>query len=132
MPTLSPEPLSRRAAAMIIPLIKWTARVTGILFFVFFLVFFVGEGISSDFGALTVPELAMLLCIPCLFTAGVITTFRAEIAGSVLMAASVLGFNMIDMLASETWSLQCEFWYLLIPALLFVFYALKTGKRDIK
>ena len=115
---------------MIIPLIRWTARLTGSLFSVFFLVFFVGEGISSGFGALTVPELAMVLCIPCLFTAGVITAFRAEIVGSVLMAASVLGFNIIDKLISETCSLQCEFWYLLIPVLLFAGIGLKPGKRN--
>jgi hypothetical protein len=105
-----------------INVLKWTARISGILVIALFL--FMGAA-SLIFGEQFVPwttaEILMGLCIPLLFGAGAIVGWKSEFKGATIIFASVFLFNLIDFMMRENFEeFNVYFWQLAIIGIIYL------------
>ncbi|MFZ7102504.1 MAG: DUF7670 domain-containing protein [Peptococcaceae bacterium] len=101
----------------VILLTRWTARLTSIGFTGLFILFLIGEG---NISGLSIIELELFLFVPVIFILGCIIGWTRELWGGSLIFVSVIGFNVIDIIASWGFSGEIEFWFLIIPGVFFL------------
>lgn len=111
--------------------IHWAARLTGIAIGGLFLLFFVGEGNFSQLMQVSAVEWALIACIPMVFIIGVILAWKWEMLGGVVILASVLAFNAIDIASSKAFSGEVEFAFVLVPGILFILSAFLTRRGSL-
>jgi len=116
-----------------IKIIRWAARIFCLAFVALFLVFFIGEGGFQELPNLPYKEIILLMLIPVAFSAGAVLELKSELWGGIIIILSVIGFNAIDIASSRGFS-GVEFWYLLIPGIVFVVLAClkKKGVKEWK
>ncbi|MEX1308478.1 MAG: hypothetical protein AB1Z19_08120 [Eubacteriales bacterium] len=99
--------------------IKWIARVVGILVGLFFLIFAIGEGFSYGAAYPTAYEWVLILFIPVGMIVGVVIAWWKEGLGAIIITASVLMFNISQgaLFPDQTYY-SFDFWGLFILAAL--------------
>jgi hypothetical protein len=110
-------------------IVRWAARVTGVGCLLLFLVFFIGEGDIRDIVYLQPREVVLILFVPVLFSAGVLVAWWREPQGGILILASVLWFNVTDIVSERKFTGEIEFAFLIIPGLLFLLSWYLDGRR---
>ena len=101
--------------------VQWCARVIGVLILVLFIVFAIGEGLSSDSGWMPASEWAMFIFIPVMVAAGIIAAWWKPVLGGYLIIAGVVLFNLVDIIAfSGDQFLNLDFGWLAILGMLFI------------
>lgn len=118
------------ADARIVSGILWGARVMGSLLLLLFIILAAGEGLP-DYAELKVEEAFLFLA---LFTmlAGIITAYKWEAAGAVLLIDGFILFEVVEFIASGYF--KFNFILLLFPVtgLMFLFYWWHSYKRKFK
>jgi len=104
----------------ILLIIRWVARIISLFFVGLFLLFFIGEANLKEFLNLSITEILLMIFIPLLFILAAIISWERELLGGILIIASVVGFNSIDILAETGFTWELEFGFLLIPGVLFI------------
>jgi len=105
---------------MLILLIRWLARIISISFIGLLALFFIGEGNINEFMHLSTNEILLMLFVPILFTIGGIISWKRELLGGILILASVIGFNIVDIIASKRFTGEIEFAFIIVPGVLFI------------
>ncbi len=105
---------------MLILLIRWLARIISISFIGLLALFFIGEGNINEFMHLSTNEILLMLFVPILFAIGGIISWKRELLGGILILASVIGFNIVDIIASKRFTGEIEFAFIIAPGVLFI------------
>jgi hypothetical protein len=105
-----------------INVLKWTARISGILVIALFLFMGVASIIfGEEFVPWTTAEILMGLCIPLLFGVGAIVGWKNEFKGAIIIFASVFLFNLIDFMMRESFEeFNIYFWQLAIIGIIYL------------
>ena len=112
-----------------VTVVRWVTRVLGLGMVGLFILFFIGEGGFGDVAKLTSSEKVLMIFIPVVFIAGMIVTLFRELWGGIIIILSVVGFNTVNVIASKSLSGGLEFWYLLIPGIIFIVLYCVTKKK---
>jgi len=112
--------------------VRWLVRLFCIGFIALFLFFYVGEGGFEEFATLPIREQLSLACIPGLFTLGLILSFFKERFGGILMTLSVLLYYVVSWYYDKKLPTKLDFWWLLIPAVLFIIFSIISQKQHKK
>ncbi len=104
----------------ILLIIRWAARIISLFFVGLFLLFFIGEANVKELLNLSITEILLMIFIPLLFIVAAIISWERELLGGLLIIASVVGFNSVDILAETGFTWEIEFGFLLIPGFLFI------------
>jgi len=111
--------MSNSKKSKTISVIRWITRIIGILIVLLFLVFFIGETDFSKPFSLPVNEIILILFIPVGLIAGIIIAWKREIMGGIIIAASVLLFN-ITAYISEGFSFEMDFGIFAFVGLMYI------------
>jgi len=114
----------------IICVLRWTARIIAVGFVVLFLIFFIGEGGPGELMYLNAADKLGLTFMPVIFIMGLAVAWKRELLGGTIMALSVIGFNLIRIIARQEFSGEVEFAVLLIPSMIFMLLPCLLGRRN--
>ncbi len=110
--------------------LRWISRSVGLIFVVTLFLFFIGEKGWEDLHILSFIDIALLIII-LFFIVGVFLGFYKEFWGGIIIIASILIFNIIDIIALGSFNWQLDLWFLLIPGGLYliVYYLSSKNKK---
>ncbi len=95
--------------------LKWIARVSGILVGLFFLVFAIGEGFYYGITTPAADEAVLMMFIPVGMIAGIVVAWWKEGLGGLIIIGSVVLFNIAQLaLFPGQSSYYYAFWWLMI------------------
>ena len=97
-------------------IIKWIARVVGIIVGLVFIVFAIGEGVYSGSSGPTAYEFVLFLFIPIGLIAGIVIAWWKEGVGALIIIASVIMFNISGLALFPDDIYFIDFWGLLFLA----------------
>jgi hypothetical protein len=113
-----------------IVVIRWTARILGILCLGLFLLFLVGEGGFNPFH-LTMIELLMTLCL-LIVLIGILVAWKKEGWGGAIMVGSIILFYLINFAGSRKFPGGWVFPVLLVPGVLFLICWFLTKVKQVE
>lgn len=111
--------MSNNKTKKTISIIRWITRIIGILIALLFCVFFIGETDFSKPFSLPFNEVILILFIPVTLIIGIIIAWKREILGGIIIAASVLLFNITAYIA-EGFSFEMDFGIFAFVGLLYI------------
>lgn len=97
----------------VILIIRWVTRIISLVFAGIFLLFIIGEGNIKEFVTLSTSEIFLVIFVPLLYILGVAVSWKKELIGGIIILVSVIGFNIVEIVAGKHFSLELEFTYLL-------------------
>jgi hypothetical protein len=107
---------------------RWITRIVGLAYVGTLLLFFIGEKIWEDIGALSFLDGVLLLLI-FVFIGGVFLGFFRELWGGIVIVASIFAFYITNIIFSESFDWQFDLWFLVIPGVLYlIVYYLEQRK----
>ncbi len=111
--------------------LRWISRSVGLIFVATLFLFFIGEKGWENLHILSFIDIVLLVII-LFFIVGVFIGFYKEIWGGIVIIASILIFNIIDVVAVGSFNWQLDLWFLLIPGGLYliVYYLSSKNKKE--
>lgn len=85
--------MQERTKRILLFKLRMVSKLGSAAFVLFFAVMFTGE--AESLNGLQFPDLLLLVCIPILFSAGLILSFFRELSGGIVMMLSIVMFNII-------------------------------------
>jgi hypothetical protein len=128
-----------KSKQIIINVLKWTARISGLLviaLFVFMLsaslIGSIMEGDTFNPSDIQLADYLMMSSIPILFSVGVIIAWKRELIGGIIIIISVFLFNFFDfLLRRDCMEFNVFFWQIMIIGALFIIVSiLKHRKKE--
>ena len=110
---------------------RWVTRIVSIIIVGIFLLFFIGEGFIPNIPKLTTTEFLLIICIPVLFTTGVVIAWKKEIVGGIIIISSILLFNIIDIIKSPKPKIEIEFGILLLVGIMYIVCGIDNLKKRV-
>ncbi|MPM30437.1 hypothetical protein SDC9_76987 [bioreactor metagenome] len=102
---------------------RWLVRLFCFGFIALFLFFFIGEGGIQELPQLKQPDLLRLAFIPGVFFLALLISFPRERFGGILMTLSFVGYHTVSWVSDKKIPTHWDFWWLLIPAILFIVFS---------
>jgi len=101
-------------------IIRWSARSLGTLIIALFLVIGVGEIMAAPLNNLSTQEYTLFIFIPILLFTGIILAWIRPVLGGYVVIASVLLFNICDLIFGSNAFLDLEFGWLVVLGLMYI------------
>jgi hypothetical protein len=109
--------------------IRWIARILGLLSLAFILIFFFGEADFSEPLHLDPRELIMIVFFPLGVILGNLLGWWREGLGAIITISSLAAFYLADLIFTGTWPSGPFFALLASPGILFVLYWLLSKRK---
>lgn len=103
-------------------IVRWVARLSSLVIALVFIIFFIGEFHWPTLISLAPIEYVLLAFIPVIFISGTLVALKSELLGGLIMILSVIGYNIVSMIAFHTSVLELDFIFLIVPGILYVAY----------
>jgi len=111
--------------------IRWAARILGLLSMAFILIFFFGEADFSQPLRLDPREVVMIVFFPLGVTLGNLLGWWRESLGAIVTVSSLAAFYLADLAFTGTWPSGPFFALLASPGILFALYWLLLKRKAI-
>jgi hypothetical protein len=85
--------MQERTKRILVFKLRMVTKLGSAAFILFFAVMFTGE--AESLNGIQFPDILLLVCMPILFSAGLILSFFKELSGGILMMISIVMFNVI-------------------------------------
>jgi hypothetical protein len=121
--------MRERVKRILIFKLRWVSRLGSLAFILLFFLMFSGEGGLMQLNQLVSAEILLLICIPLLFSAGLIISFFREFLGGLVMVLSIVVFNGISLMWMGFSQWNPDFLYLLVPGIIFMALGCRQMRR---
>jgi hypothetical protein len=112
--------------------IRWAARILGLLSLVFVLLFFFGEADFSQPIRLDPREIVMIAFFPLGVILGNLIGWWREGLGAIITIGSFAAFYLVDLIFTGTWPSGPYFALLVSPGVLFALYWRFSKQKEIR